>query len=61
MRRLHKYATASSTSVLQLVRAIGSMVGAGGAHTPSGECILKKLRFISSSDSSTKCTSKKYS
>ena len=59
MRRLHKYATASSTSVLQLVRAIGSMVG--GAHMPSGEYILTKLWFISSNGSSTKCTSKTYS
>ncbi len=35
---------ASTTSVLQLVKAIGSMVG--GAHMPS-ECISTKLRFIS--------------
>ncbi len=43
---------ASTTSVLQLVKAIGSMIG--GAPMPSCECILTKLRFISSYDSSSK-------
>ncbi len=32
---------ASTTSVLQLVKAIGSMIG--GAQMPSCECILTKL------------------
>ena len=50
----HEAATAnivaSSTSVLQLVKAIWCTVG--GAYMPSGEGILTKWRFISSHDSS---------